>query len=60
MRSSVDSAFAVHWLPPQVGEADAPIAEGSQTLELIRELDIQPEDPQPETDEEDGETQSKA
>jgi ribosome-binding factor A len=39
---------------------DDSVAEGSQTLELIRELDIQPEDPPPETDEEDGETQSKA
>jgi len=35
---------------------DDSIAEGSQTLELIRSLDVQPEDPQTETSEEDGET----
>jgi len=39
---------------------DDSIAEGSQTLELIRSLDVQPEDPQTETKEEDGETQSEA
>lgn len=38
---------------------DDSIAEGSQTLELIRSLDVQPEEPQPETNEEDGETQSE-
>ena len=39
---------------------DDSIAEGSQTLELIRSLDVQPEDPQTEKNEEDGETQSEA
>ncbi len=39
---------------------DDSIAEGSQTLELIRSLDVRPEEPQPETNEEDGETQSEA
>lgn len=39
---------------------DDSIAEGSQTLELIRSLDVQPEDPQTEMNEEDGETQSEA
>jgi len=42
---------------------DDSIAEGSQTLELIRTLgvqDVQPEDSQPEMNEEDGETQSEA
>ncbi len=39
---------------------DDSIAEGSQTLELIRSLDVQPEEPQLETNEEDGETQSEA
>ena len=39
---------------------DDSIAEGSQTLSLIRTLDVQPEDPQTEMDEEDGETQSEA
>ena len=38
---------------------DDSIAEGSQTLELIRSLDVQPEEPQLETNEEDGETQSE-
>jgi ribosome-binding factor A len=42
---------------------DDSIAEGSQTLELIRSLDVQeaqPENPQSEMNEEDGETQSEA
>jgi ribosome-binding factor A len=39
---------------------DDSIAEGSQTLELIRSLDVQPEDPQTEMSEEDGETQSES
>lgn len=39
---------------------DDSIAEGSQTLKLIRSLDVQPEDPQTEIDEENGETQSEA
>jgi ribosome-binding factor A len=39
---------------------DDSIAEGSQTLELIRSLDVQPEDPQTEKNEENGETQSEA
>jgi len=39
---------------------DDSIAEGSQTLELIRSLDVQPEGPQTEKNEEDGETQSEA
>jgi ribosome-binding factor A len=39
---------------------DDSIAEGSQTLELIRSLDVTPEDPQTETNEEDGETQSES
>lgn len=39
---------------------DDSIAEGSQTLGLIRSLDVQPEEPQPEMNEEDGETQSEA
>jgi ribosome-binding factor A len=39
---------------------DDSIAEGSQTLELIRSLDVRPEDPQTEKNEEDGETQSEA
>jgi len=39
---------------------DDSIAEGSETLSLIRSLDVRPEDPQPETDEEDGETQSES
>ena len=38
---------------------DDSIAEGSQTLELIRSLDVQPEDQQAEIGDEDGETQSK-
>jgi ribosome-binding factor A len=39
---------------------DDSIAEGSQTLELIRSLDVQPQDPQTEMNEDDGETQSEA
>lgn len=39
---------------------DDSIAEGSQTLELIRSLDVQPQDPQTEKNEENGETQSEA
>jgi ribosome-binding factor A len=39
---------------------DDSIAEGSQTLELIRSLDVQPANPQTEKNEEDGETQSEA
>ncbi len=39
---------------------DDSIAEGSQTLELIRSLDVRPEDPQTEKSEENGETQSEA
>lgn len=47
---------------------DDSIAEGSQTLALIRSLDIQPEEqpeagseePEPRTDEEDGKTESEA
>jgi ribosome-binding factor A len=43
---------------------DDSIAEGSQTLELIRSLDVQsedsPEKPRTEKNEEDGETQSEA
>jgi ribosome-binding factor A len=38
---------------------DDSIAEGSQTLSLIRSLDVQPEDPQTGMNEEDGETQSE-
>lgn len=39
---------------------DDSIAEGSQTLELIRSLDVEPSEPQTESDEDDGETQSEA
>ena len=39
---------------------DDSIAEGSQTLELIRSLDVKAEALDTEMDEEDGETQSKA
>jgi ribosome-binding factor A len=39
---------------------DDSIAEGSQTLELIRSLDVKAEVPDTEMDEEDGETQSKS
>ena len=39
---------------------DDSIAEGSQTLDLIRALDVQSEDPQTETSQEDGETQSES
>jgi ribosome-binding factor A len=39
---------------------DDSIAEGSQTLELIRSLDVKAEAPDTEMDEEDGETQSKS
>jgi ribosome-binding factor A len=38
---------------------DDSIAEGSQTLKLIRSLDVQPEDTQSEMSDEDGETQSE-
>jgi ribosome-binding factor A len=39
---------------------DDSIAEGSQTLDLIRSLDVKAEAPDTEMDEEDGETQSKS
>ncbi len=39
---------------------DDSIAEGSQTLELLRSLDVLPEDSQSEMDEQDGETQSES
>jgi ribosome-binding factor A len=38
---------------------DDSIAEGSETLSLIRSLDVQPEDPQTGMTEDDGETQSE-
>jgi ribosome-binding factor A len=39
---------------------DDSIAEGSQTLELIRTLDVQSEDQQTETNQEDGETKAES
>lgn len=39
---------------------DDSIAEGSETLALIRSLDVGPEEPQAEIGEEDGETQSES